>query len=135
MDYVKLNKKQKEYLNHVLSVDRTIVCFNDVKQNYAIACALMMLDSRGYLIDDYTSAVRDEIYDLRKIYPSIFDEKNRVFIAVLKLYGLSINVFSTKYGYHAELDEVMILSGYQTLDDLHNNVIKMMNEKHKGGRL
>ena len=135
MDYVKLNKKQKEYLNHVLSVDKTIVCFNDVKQNYAIACALMMLDSRGYLIDDYTSAVRDEIYDLRKIYPSIFDEKNRVFIAVLKLYGLTINVFSTQYGYHAEIDERMILSGYQTLDDLNDNVNKMMNEKHKGDRL
>jgi hypothetical protein len=135
MDYVKLNKKQKEYLNHVLSVDRTIVCFNDVKQNYAIGCALMMLDSRGYLIDDYTSAVRDEIYDLRKKYPSIFDEKNRVFIAVLKLYGLSINVFSTQYGYHAEIDEVMILSGYQTLDDLSDNVNKMLFKKNKGGRL
>jgi hypothetical protein len=135
MEYVKLNKKQKEYLDHVLSIDRTIVCFNDVKQNYAIACALMMLDTRGYLIDDYTSAVRDEIYDLRKIYPSIFDEKKRVFIAVLKLYGLSINVFSTQYGYHAELDEHMILSGYQTLDELNHNVIKMMNEKHKGNRL
>jgi hypothetical protein len=63
---VKLNKKQREYLTHLLFAYETINTFADIRDNYAITLALMILDGRGWLIDDYTDAVNQFIKDYRK---------------------------------------------------------------------
>jgi hypothetical protein len=66
MNAPKLNKKQKQYLSKYLWVRSSIKSYKQIKDNYALQLALMMLDGRGWLIDDYTEAVRQFIYDHRK---------------------------------------------------------------------
>jgi hypothetical protein len=66
MNAPKLNKKQREYLTHLLWHYETINTFADIKDNYAIGLALMTLDVEGWLIDDYTEAVRQFIKDYRE---------------------------------------------------------------------
>ena len=66
MNAPKLNKKQREYLTHILSNYQEINTYADMKDNYAIVLALVMLDCEGWLIDDYTEAVNQFITDYLK---------------------------------------------------------------------
>jgi hypothetical protein len=66
LEMPKLNKKQREYLTHILSNYQEINTYADIKDNYAITLALMTLDGEGWLIDDYTEAVEQFIKDYRK---------------------------------------------------------------------
>jgi hypothetical protein len=66
LEVPKLNKKQREYLTHILSNYQEINTYADMKENYAIVLALELLDFEGWLIDDYTEAVRQFIKDYRE---------------------------------------------------------------------
>ena len=66
MNEVKLNKKQKQYLSQFLCVRSYVKSYKQIKDNYALQLALMVLDSRGWLSDDYTQAVAQFIKDYRK---------------------------------------------------------------------
>jgi hypothetical protein len=66
LEMPKLNKKQREYLTHLLWDYETINTFADIKDNYAIGLALMILDGKGWLIDDYAEAVEQFIKDYRE---------------------------------------------------------------------
>ena len=68
LEMPKLNKKQREYLTHLLYDPEyeNIYTYADIKDNYAVALALMILDGEGWLIDDYAEAVNQFIKDYRE---------------------------------------------------------------------
>jgi hypothetical protein len=64
---IKLNKKQQDYLSQYLRICRSVKSYKQIKHNYALQLALMVLDPRGYLIDEYAPAVQNFIKQYKGI--------------------------------------------------------------------
>jgi hypothetical protein len=119
MNEVKLNKAQRQYLEDVLFNDNSIKTFKHVKSNYALCNALMVLDKRGYLIDDYTVAVEQFINAWTKNNPVTLKDDEAMFIGYFTFKNTSYKIFIDNEGYQAQEDGFFILKTFKTLDSLY----------------
>jgi hypothetical protein len=119
MNEVKLNKAQRQYLEDVLYNDSSIKTFKHVKSNYALCNALMVLDKRGYLIDDYTEAVEQFINAWTKNNPVTLSDDEAMYIGCFTFKNTTYKIFIDNEGYQAQEDGFFILKTFKTLDALY----------------
>jgi hypothetical protein len=65
LEMPKLNKKQKEFLRHLRNIElRPFATFNPYDLSNTAQLTLMILDTQGWLFDDFVGALKQFFNDL-----------------------------------------------------------------------